>query len=49
MEIWEQLKTVSKEFNSFFENIPKKNRSLLNKRSSKAYAEYIENNFTGTL
>lgn len=48
MEIWEQLMTVSKEFNAFFENIPKKDRGILNKPLRK-YEGYIKENFKGTL
>lgn len=49
MEIWETIKTVSREFDMFFEAIPKKDRLLLSKLSSREYDGYIKKNFTGTL
>ena len=49
METWETIKTVNKDFDLFFESIPKKDRHLLGRLSYKEYDTYVKKNFTGIL
>jgi hypothetical protein len=45
MEIWEQIETIGPEFNVFYENIEKKDRTFLNRCSVKEYDKFMLEHF----